>query len=423
VHDPARPAVNKRYHTFPSTPEGASINTEFFIAKRYLRSKRINFFSLSTLITIGGIFVGVAALLITLSMMNGFQNELRRRILGGTPHIVIRRYFNEPLNDYDAVMQKLGEYDFIRAVAPFIIQKSIIRSRKTMDGVVIKGVDQELEKNITEIEHKMIDGIFELDNGCVIGVELAHNLKVTVGDTLVVASPFGDQLGMLPRARRVVLNGIFDFGYYDYNSTIVYMDIADVQALFEMGDNISAIGVSVDNVYATPKYSRLIEDDLGYPYRAEDWIIRNHAVFAALKLEKIITFIVLALIILVAGFNIIGTLVNMVKKKTKEIGILRSYGFTSGSIMRVFIYHGSMMGIIGTVLGLIFAFASCLILDKVILFHLPGDVYFIETLPVEMAAQDFIITAVAAILISFISTIYPAIRATKLTTVEALRNE
>jgi lipoprotein-releasing system permease protein len=399
------------------------INTEFFIAKRYLRSKQRKFFSLSTLVAIGGIFVGVAALLITLSMMNGFQNELRRRILGGTPHIVIRRYFNEPLTDHKTVMQALEKYEFIEAIAPFIIQKSIIRSRKNMDGVVIKGVDEALEKNITEIENKMVDGVFKLKDGCVLGIELAHNLKVTVGDTLIVASPFGDQLGMLPRAKRVILKGIFDFGYYDYNATIVYMDMKDVQALFEMGDIISAIGLSVDDVYATTKYSKILEDDLGYPYRAEDWITRNHSVFAALKLEKIITFIVLTLIILVAGFNIIGTLVNMVKKKTKEIGILRSYGFTSGSIMRLFIYHGSMIGIIGTVLGLIFAFVTCLVLDKVVFIHLPGDVYFIETLPVEMATQDFIITAVAAILISFLSTIYPAKRATRLTTVEALRNE
>jgi len=399
------------------------INTEFFVAKRYLRSKHRRFFSLSTLIAIGGIFVGVAALLITLSMMNGFQNELRRRILGGTPHIVVGRYFNEPLENHVAVMQELEKHKFIKAMAPFIIQKSIIRSRKMMDGVVIKGVDEALEKNITEIEHKIVNGIFELDGGCVLGIELAHNLRVTVGDTLIVASPFGDQLGMLPRAKRVVLKGIFDFGYYDYNSTIVYMNLEDVRSLFEMGDVVSAIGLSVDDVYATPHYSELIENDLGYPYRVKDWIRRNHSVFAALKLEKIITFIVLALIVLVAGFNIIGTLVNMVKKKTKEIGILRSYGFTSGAIMRLFIYHGSMIGILGTTLGLIFAFVACLVLDKIIFIHLPGDVYFIDTLPVEMATQDFVVTAIAAILISFLSTIYPAKRAAKLTTVEALRNE
>ncbi|KPJ71985.1 hypothetical protein AMJ52_07880, partial [candidate division TA06 bacterium DG_78] len=166
----------------------------------------------------------------------------------------------------------------------------------------------------------------------------------------------------------------------------------------------------------------IIEDDLGYPYRAQDWIESNKSVFAALKIEKIITFIVLTLIILVAGFNIIGSLINMVKKKTKEIGILRSFGFTSEQIMKIFIYHGSMIGIIGTALGLVFAFFACLILDTYQV-GLPGDIYFIETLPVEMSADDFVLTACAALIISFLATIYPAKRATQLTTTEALRNE
>ena len=399
------------------------MNTEFFIARRYMLSKRVNFLSLSTAIAIGGIFVGVAALLITLSMMNGFQNELRRRILGGTPHIIVGRFFNEPVADRAYVMSALSRYDFIRATAPFVYQKSIIRHKKRLDGVVIKGVDAALEKDITEIAHKMVDGVFELNGGCVIGVELAYNLRAIVGDTLIVASPFGERLGLLPRAKKVVLKGIFDFGYYDYNATMVYMDLHDVQTLFEMDDLITGIQVRVDDVYRTPHYSDVIEKELGYPYRAVDWIDTNRSVFAALKLEKIVTFIVLTLIILVAAFNIVGTLVNMVKKKTKEIGILRSYGFTSNAIMRIFIYHGTMIGILGTILGLIFSFVACTLLARYEFINLPGDVYFIERLPVEMALNDFIVTAVAALVISFLATIYPAKRATQLTTVEALRNE
>lgn len=399
------------------------MNTELFIAKRYLRSKNKNFFSLSTSIAIGGIFVGVAALLITLSMMNGFQNELRRRILGGTPHIIVRRYFDEPLKNQEEIITKLSKYPFVKASAPFIWQKSIVRFQKRIDGVAIKGVNATLEKNITEIGHKMINGVFDLEGGCVLGVELAYNLKATVGDTLIIASPFGEQLGLLPRAKKVVLKGIFDFGYYDYNSTIVYMDLKDVQSLFEMENYVSGVQVSVDDVYKAPQYSKIIEKELGYPYRAVDWIKTNRSIFAALKLEKIITFIVLTLIILVAAFNIVGTLINMVKKKIKEIGILRSYGFTSEGIMKIFIYHGCMIGILGTTLGVIFAFIACFILSKIVFINLPGDVYFIETLPVEMSWNDFIITAGAALIISFLATIYPAKWATQLTTVEALRNE
>lgn len=396
---------------------------ELFIARRYIRSRHKRFFSLSAAIAIGGIFVGVSALLITLSIMNGFQNELRRRILGGTPHIIVRRFFNEPLEDYQGVMERLEGLSFIKAKAPFVITKSLIRNKKNVDGVVIRGVDAEMEKKITEVNEHMIDGLFDLENGCVIGIELARNLKANVGDTLIITSPFTEQIGLLPRSKRLILNGIFDLGVYDYNATIAYMNIEDVQALFDIGDGVSAIELKVDDVYKTPVYSKIIEEKIGYPYRVQDWIETNHSVFAALKLEKIVTFIVLTLIIIVAGFNIVGMLVSIVKKKTKEIGILRSFGFTTKQIMRIFIYLGSIMGIIGTLLGVIFSLFACYFLNRYQFVNLPGDVYFIQTLPVEMSVSDFIAVAVAAILVSFLATIYPAFRAAKLVTVEALRNE
>uniref|UniRef100_A0A7V3VTV3 FtsX-like permease family protein n=1 Tax=candidate division WOR-3 bacterium TaxID=2052148 RepID=A0A7V3VTV3_UNCW3 len=396
---------------------------ELFVARRYLRSRYKKFFSLSASIAIGGIFVGVSALLITLSIMNGFQNELRRRILGGTPHIIVRRFFNEPLENYQEIMDRLEGLPFIKAKAPFIITKSLIRNRKNIDGVVIRGVIPELEKNVTEVSKHIISGTFDLKDGCVMGVELAHNLKAGVGDTLIITSPYTEQLGLLPRSKRLILNGIFDLGVYDFNATIVYMNLKDVQSLFEIGDAVSAIEIKVDDVYKTPLYSKKIQEIIGYPFRVQDWIESNHSIFAALKLEKIVTFIVLTLIIIVAGFNIVGTLTNIVKKKTKEIGILRSYGFTRHQIMRIFIFLGSIMGIIGTFLGIVFSIIACYFLNRYKFINLPGDVYFIQTLPVEMSLNDFVAVAVAAILTSFLATIYPAYRAASLVTVEALRNE
>ncbi|MGQ9702010.1 MAG: FtsX-like permease family protein, partial [bacterium] len=328
-----------------------------------------------------------------------------------------------PLEEYRQIMDKLEGLPFIIAKAPFIVTKSLIRNKKNIDGVVIRGVDTELERKITAVDKHMIDGVFDLENGCVIGIEVARNLKAGVGDTLIVTSPFTEQIGLLPRAKKLVLKGIFDLGVYDFNATIVYMNIKDVQALFDIGDAVSALEIKVDDVYKTPYYSKLIEERVGYPFRVQDWIETNHSVFAALKLEKIVTFIVLALIIIVAGFNIIGTLVNIVKKKTKEIGILRSYGFTTNQIMRIFIFVGSIMGIIGTVLGIIFSFIACILLNKYQFVNLPGDVYFIQTLPVEMSFNDFVAVAIAGVLISFLATIYPAFRAARLVTVEALRNE
>jgi lipoprotein-releasing system permease protein len=394
-----------------------------FVARRYLRAKHHKFFSLSTTIAIGGIFIGVSALLITLSIMNGFQNELRRRILGGTPHMVVKRYFSEPLENYREIMEKTAKFPFVQAQAPFIIAKSIIRHKKYVDGVVIRGVDQELEKNITGINRKMVDGIFDLKGGCVMGVEIAHNLNAAVGDTIIVTSPYIDQLGLMPRARKLILNGIFDLGMYDYNATVLYMNLKDVQVLFDLGNSVSGIELKVADVYRTAQYSLAVEKELGYPYRVQDWIETNRSVFAALKLEKVVTFIVLALIILVAGFNIVGTLINIVKKKTKEIGILRSFGFTTRQIMNVFLYQGAVMGIVGTLCGIVFSFVACLLLNQYRFINLPGDVYFIETLPVEMSAMDFVLVAVAAILVSFVATIYPARKAASLDTVEALRNE
>ncbi len=398
------------------------MNTEYYIARRYLLSRNRKFFSLSTTIAIGGVFVGVAALLIALSMMNGFQNELKRRILAGTPHIIVRRYFNEPLSKYREIEKRLEKFSFIQGTAPFLIQKSIIKNRERMDGVIIKGVVSAQERRITAVAEKIQDGHFELEDGCVLGIELARNLQAQVGDTLIIALPFGQQPGFLPRAKKVILKGIFNFGYYDYDATIVYMDLKDVQSLFRMKGQVSGIEIKVRDIYQVVQYSKLIEKELGYPYRTQNWMETNHAIFGALKMEKIITFIVLTLIIVVAGFNIVGTLVNMVKKKTKEIGILRSFGFTSSRIMKIFIYHGTLIGIMGTILGLLFAFLACTALDNYQI-SLPGDIYFIETLPVEMSVGDFIITAFAAIVITFLATIYPARRATRLTTVDALRNE
>jgi len=227
----------------------------------------------------------------------------------------------------------------------------------------------------------------------------------------------------MTRSRKLTLNGIFDLGMYDYNATVLYMNLPDVQALFDMGSAVSGVELRVADVYKTAQYSRAVEKDLGYPFRVQDWIETNHSVFAALKLEKVVTFIVLTLIILVAGFNIVGTLINIVKKKTKEIGILRSFGFTTRQIMNIFLYQGALMGIVGTLAGIAFSFVACLLLNQYRFINLPGDVYFIETLPVEMSALDFILVAIAAILVSFVATIYPARKAATLDTVEALRNE
>ncbi len=394
------------------------MNLELFVARRYLTSR------LTTIIATGGVFVGVSCLLITLSIMNGFQNELKRRILGGTPHILIQKYFNEPMSDYRGVMEEIKRFDFVEHTAPFVYTKSIIRYRLNTDGVVIKGVVAEREREITDVGKSMVDGEFSLDNrGAVIGVDLADGLNARVGDTILIATPFTTSFGVLPAAQRFVVRGIFDLGMYEYNSSFVYLAMKDVQKLYNLNDQVSGIEIRVTDIYKAPDYAKRLEEAIGYPYKVTDWVRLNHSLFAALKFEKVLAFIVLLLIVLVAAFNIVGVLVMLVNKKTKEIGILKSMGARAGAIMRIFVYKGTIIGTFGTVLGILFSVGACYFLNRWKVINLPGDVYFIETLPVEMNATDFLLVAVAAILISFIASLYPAYKAARLTIVDAIRYE
>ncbi len=391
---------------------------EFFVARRYLTSR------LTTIIATGGVFVGVSCLLITLSIMNGFQNELKRRILGGTPHILIQKYFNEPISDYQSVVDQLKNFEFIESSAPFIYTKSIIRFKRNTDGVVIKGVIPELEAKITDVAKNIVDGEFDLEGkSVVLGIDLSHSLNARVGDTILIATPFSTTFGILPAAQRFILKGVFDLGMYEYNSSFVYLSLSEVQKLYDLKDKVSGIELRVKDIYKTPHYARLIERTIGYPYKVLDWIKLNHSLFAALKFEKALAFIVLLLIVLVAAFNIIGVLLMLVNKKIKEIGILKSMGARSKEIMRIFIYKGTTIGIVGTALGVAFSLIACSLLNRWKVINLPGDVYFIETLPVEMNLTDFLLVAIAAVLISFTASLYPAYLASRLTIVDAIRYE
>lgn len=394
------------------------MNFEFFIARRYLTSR------LTTIIATGGVFVGVSSLLITLSIMNGFQNELKRRILGGTPHILIQKFFNEPLSDYATLLKEIKQFDFIESAAPFIYTKSIIRFRRSTDGVVIKGVIPEMECQITDVGKSMVDGSFTLaERGVVIGVDLADALNARIGDTILVATPFATTFCVLPAAQRFVLNGIFDLGMYEYNSSFVYLHMAEVQKLYDLKDQVSGIEVRVKDIYRAPQFARRIDEAIGYPYKVTDWIRLNHSLFAALKFEKVLAFIVLLLIVLVAAFNIVGVLWMLVNKKTKDIGIMKSMGAKAGSIMKIFVYKGTVIGTVGTALGVVFSVVACYLLNRWKVINLPGDVYFIQTLPVEMNFGDFALVAVAALVISFAASLYPAYKASRLTIVDAIRYE
>ncbi len=383
---------------------------EFFIARRYLKSKSGKFFSSGATTAIAGIFVGVAAIIIVLSVMNGFHQELKNRILGLTPHIIITKYSYEPINNYDSLLTIIRTYPGIASVEPFVYSKTIIRKESTSDGIIVRGIMNNSGTQIIDLKKNIIQGNFDISkDNIILGIDLARSVGARVGDDISLVAPFAGEatpLGFLPKVKRYNVAGIFDAGMYDYNATLVYVGLKNLQDFLAMGDAITGFEIKLKDINNTIKISRGIRQKLQFPYRVQDWVSMNRNIFTALRLEKIVTFIVLVLIVLVAAFGIIGMLVTMVIRKTKEIGILNAMGTTKKSIVKIFILTGFLIGVIGTVSGTIFGVAVSLILDRYRIINLPGDVYFIKNLPVQVELSDVLLVFAVALIISLLSTIY-----------------
>lgn len=400
---------------------------EFFIAQRYLKSKSGKFFSASATTAIAGIFVGVTAIIIVLSVMNGFHQELKERILGLTPHIIVTKYSYDEIENYDSIIPILKNYPGVVSVAPFIYTKTIIRKEQVSDGIVVRGIMENSGTEITDLKKTIVQGSFDLtDNGIILGLDLARSIGAQVGDDIYIVAPFGGEptpLSVLPKLTKYNVKGIFDAGMYDYNSSFAYVGLKNLQDFLGMRNTVSGFEIKVKDIHKASDIAKGIRFKLGYPFRALDWMSMNRNIFTALRLEKIVTFIVLVLIVLVAAFGIIGILVMMVMRKTKEIGILTAMGTKKKSIIRIFILTGFMIGVIGTILGTFFGSVSSLLLDKYRIINLPGDVYFIKNLPVQVELNDILLVVSVTLIVSLLATIYPAYKAASLTPVEAIRNE
>ncbi len=404
---------------------------EFFIAKRYLRSKRkTKFVSVITLISVGGILIGVTALDFILSMMNGFEKEVRSRIIGTTAHVSVFSTYEEGIENHEELIPQIKDVKHVVNVAPYIYYKAAIASKTSSDGIVVRGIDPEKERLVTDLERNLSQGNLELEGdelpGILLGATLADRLGVELGDNVVL---FSLKEGSLttgwsqPKASKLELKGIFETGMYEYDASLAYISIPTAQKLFNLGERITGLHVKLDNLYQAEKVAKQLEERLGYHYYALDWMHMHKNLFSWMQLEKYAMFIVLSLIVAVAAFNIISTLIMVVIEKRKDIGILKSMGSTNPSIMRIFMFEGVVVGAVGVALGSLFGYLLCWIQRTFDIISLPPEIYFISSLPVDMRPVDFILVAFAAMALTFLATVYPARRAAQLSPVEAIRYE
>ena len=406
---------------------------EFFIGSRYLRTKQKQaFISLITVLSIAGVTVGVMALIVVIAVMTGFEYDLKSRILGVESHIVIMRH-NVPFSDYRNILEHVENTDGVEAATPFINSQVILRSSLSLSGAVLKGIDPDsadrVIKNLDKVSLKNLKETNQRKStsiampAIILGKELAKNLGVMQGDPVHLISPRGmiSPIGHIPTMKRFKVAGLFESGMYEYDRSLAYIHIKDAQKILRMGDSVNGIEVRVNDIYNAGNIAVRIVKELGFQYWARDWMQMNQNLFSALKLEKTVMFIILALIVLVAAFNIASTLIMMVMEKTKDIAILKAMGATDKSIRKIFVFKGVVIGSIGTIFGVCLGFILCTVLKYYHFIELPGDVYYITTLPVKLELLDIVIIASAAMAISFLATLYPASQASKLDPVEAIR--
>ncbi|NJD90084.1 MAG: lipoprotein-releasing ABC transporter permease subunit [Geobacter sp.] len=423
---------------------------ELFISLRYLKAKRKSaFISIITLISTAGVALGVMALIIVLAVMTGFEMDLKEKILGTNAHVVILKN-GSTIDNYQELMQRLVKYDGVIAATPFIYNQVMLSTGKNVSGVVLRGIDPESDQKVTNLHKSMISGklssllpdkgsIMLKDAaestlpGLIIGKELARNLNLFPGDRVNIVSPLGNMtpLGMVPKMKGFRVAGIFHTGMFEYDSTIAYVWLKDAQEFFTMGDSVTGIQLKVADVYGTSALAKKINSDLGLDYHARDWMQMNKNILFALKTEKVVMFIILTLIVLVAAFGIASTLFMLVMEKTRDIAILKSMGASGRSIMKIFILEGLIIGTSGTIAGLVSGLLIAKNLESIVSavqkvtgFELfSRDVYYLDRFPSHVVPMDVVIISVTAIVISFIATLYPSWQASRLLPSEALRYE
>jgi len=415
---------------------------EWFIGLRYLKAKRKQtFISIITVISIAGVTLGVMALIVVLAVMSGFEKTLKEKILGTHAHLVLLKVGQEGMDHYEEVAKKVESVKGVVSAAPFIFNQVMLSSESNVSGVVLKGIDPDRVGKVTELANNLkagrlqdLKGVQEGDlSGIILGVELAKHLSVSVNDTIQVISPLGTitPMGVMPKMKRFHVVGTFYSGMYEIDNTLAYVSLESAQKFFGLGAHVTGIEIKTADIYQVKQIAKEIRREMGFSFWTKDWMEMNRNLFSALKLEKIAMFIILVLIVLVAAFNIISTLMMVVMEKNKDIAILKAMGTPSKGILKIFMIEGLVIGVVGTILGTILGLGAAFNLETITGFVedlfgfkiLASDVYYIDKLPSQVNPLDVGLIVITAIFISLLATVYPSWRASRLDPAEALRYE
>jgi lipoprotein-releasing system permease protein len=409
------------------------MSLEFHIARRYMSSKhRLRFVSVITSISIGGVIIGTAALVVVLSVMNGFEEEIRSRIIGTGSDVIVANTLGQAFSDWQQVQSQIDSVEGVKATSPIIQSKCAIASKSESDGVIVMGVIPKDEAKVSRINEYMLTKTVSFNTqdsnmaGIWLGVNLADRLGAGLNDKIKLFSlkeAASSISGMIPKAMNCQVAGIFETGMYEYDANMVYISLESAQSLFNLDDKITAISVKTYDYNNADVIGKKIESALGNRFYSTDWKLLNKNLFSWMTLEKWASFIILSLIIAVAAFNIISSLIMIVLEKRKEIGILMTLGMSNRRIKRIFILQGITIGAFGGLVGCLLGFIICYIQYRFHVIALPSEYYFISALPIKMQIMDFVSVALAAFILSFLATLYPAARASRMNPVEAIRYE
>ncbi|MCL2660310.1 MAG: ABC transporter permease [Acidobacteriaceae bacterium] len=413
---------------------------ELFIAARYLRARRRQaVVGVITAISVVGVAAGVASLIIALAITNGMRRDMQDKLLGSTSHVVLMRVAADGIRDWRPLLERLRKVPHVTAAAPGLYEQVLISRGVRSGGALVKGIIPADENTVSDLLLKLKEGSAEMLKPVaeesaqtpaaippiVIGSDLAETLGASVGDAVLITSPQGElsPLGLIPRYQRAQVAGIFKSGFYQYDSTYAFMRLRDAQQLFSEPDLISAVSFKVDDLYRAASVGRAIEQEAGKGFETTNWMEQNRELFRALRLEQIVTFIILALIVCVAALNILIALTMMVMEKTRDIAVLMSFGVRREQVRRIFLCQGLLISVLGTILGLIAGYALSWMGGHYHFIHLDASVYSIDTLPFAPRLLDGLIVAAVALGVSLVATLYPSGSAAKVMPAEALRYE